>query len=542
MADSPFGTPDGGPSNGPDGGPDSKWLITRFVAGFLLFSAAYALINQLPLTQSILYRAAAFDYTNAALAGLSFALQALLLFIATLWLSNRWFVLALVLVILSAGINMIYGQIVGDTLDLQKAGWLVTEARQAFNAAGEFASPLALAVGKLLLAAALLIAARRLSHKPVHQLTGGRVAGKKSTTAIMLLLTAPSFLWPVLGLHPLAVERNIYSYAIAILSADPAPPRAVVTATSESDMAIDKIIWLVDESVSYEAFNEIIAPQITRHTPLDFGEAASMGHCSTPSNVALRSGVNVRTVTDTTDLRRTSSIWGYAAKAGYATTMIDGQVSGPPQNLLLPPERALIGTYQSAANGMKTDFAIARSLNANLKADGKQFVYTILRGVHFQYRDHYPQGAMPEGSSMMEQYRKAISYSKQGFFDALLDGVDRSKVAIFYTSDHGQNIEDGVTPHCSGSPVAAEFSVPLIGFLPPDIQQSYASAPGERSHSQLFPTTLALMGYDPIYAADNYDNLLMAPTARYVWFGRGIVPVEAGGRIDVSGGDRFPAQ
>ncbi|MEP2103281.1 MAG: sulfatase-like hydrolase/transferase [Parasphingorhabdus sp.] len=525
------------------GNSDCKWPIGRLLAGFLLFSVAYALVNQLPLTHAILYRAAAFDYRSAGLATLSFAMQALLLFAAVAWLSNRWFSIALGLVVLSAGVNMTYGQIVGDTLDIQKAGWLVSEARQAGQAAGEFAIPLALAMVKLLLVITLLIGARSLLHRPVRQRFGDSIASKGSTITSLALLAAPSLIWPWLNLHPLGAERNIYNYAATLLSADPPPERAEVIAVPSVDPAIRKIIWLVDESVSYKAFDKIIAPQLTGHAAIDFGEAASMGHCSTPSNVALRSGVAVRSVDSVTDLRRTASIWGYAAKAGYATMMVDGQVTGPPQNQLLAPEKALIDRYESAADGIKTDLKIARTLNADLKNDNKQFVYALLRGVHFQYRDHYPEGTLPKDSSTQEQYEAAITYSKAGFFDALLDGVDRSKVAIFYTSDHGQNINDGITPHCSGSPVSAEFAVPLVAFLPPDIQDNFAAQPsGGRSLSQLFPTTLIFMGYDPIYAAKNYDNMLTVPTDRYVWFGRGVVPVRDGGTIDLQSGETFPGR
>lgn len=531
------------PSGSSFGSHNHRWSLGRFLAGFLLFSGAYAIINQLPLTQSILYRAAAFDYTSAGLAAVAFAVQALTLLAALLWLSKRWLVATLALVALSAGINMVYGQIVGDTLDLQKTGWLLTEARQAGEAAGEFAAPLALAIGKLLLAVALFISARRLLHGYIWPSISSGVSSKILTTPILALLAAPSVIWPLLNLHPLGAERNIYNYAAAIISADPPPERASVAAIPKSDSQVRKIIWLIDESVSYKAYNQIIAPQLAGHAPVDFGEAASMGHCSTPSNVALRSGVPVRSVSSTTDLRQMASIWRYAAKAGYTTMMIDGQVTGPPQNLLLPPEKALIDHYESAADGMTTDRKIARSLNARLKTDTQQFIYAILRGVHFQYRDHYPTGTLPESSSTQAQYEAAISYSKAGFFDALLDGVDRSEVAIFYTSDHGQNIEESVTPHCSGTPVRAEFSVPLIAFLPPSTQESFTVAPpGGRSQSQLFPTTLSLMGYDTAYAIKRYDNILTAPTARYVWFGRGVVPVKDGGTIDVQSGTRFPGR
>ncbi len=520
-----------------------KWPICRFLTGFLLFSGAYALINQLLLTQSILYRAAAYDYVSAGLATLSFTVQAITLLAATVLLPRRWFIALLALTTISASVNVIYGQIVGDILDLQKTGWLLTEARQAGEAAAEFAAPLALALGKLMIALALLVGTRRLLHDHVRRLTRDRLAGKTLFAAIIALVVAPSFLWTPLGLHPLAAERNVYSFAATIWTADPPPPRALVTQVPDKKTDIVKIVWLIDESISYDGFTTIIRPDLAAMGIVDFGEAASMGHCSTPSNVALRSGVNVRSVSNKTDLRRTPSIWGYAAKAGYATQMIDGQVSGPPQNQLLAPEQALIDDYQNAAQGIRTDLAIARLLNARLKNDDKQFTYAILRGVHFQYRDHYPEGALPEGSSTQAQYEKAISYSKDGFFETLLQGVDRSKVAIFYASDHGQHIKDGITPHCSGSPVASEFAVPLIAFLPPQIQQRYAaSPPGGRSLSQLFPTTLTLMGYDTAYASQNYDNILTMPTARYVWFGRGIVPVKSGGTIDIQAGTTFPAR
>lgn len=530
-------------TDSPSGSNNRKRPVGQLFAGLLMFAAGYALINQWLLTHAVLYRAAAFDYSSAGLAMASLAVQALLLLAAIILLPRKWFAAGLILIIFSAGINGIYGQIISDTLDLPKTGWLLTEARQAGAAAGEFAGPLALALGKLLLAVILLIGARRVLRGPVFHLLGNRFAGRGFAVTITTLLVLPSFLWPAFGFHPLAAERNVYSFAAAILIADPPPERAAVTAIPAGKTSVKKIIWLVDESISHTGFERIIAPDIADLDFVNFGEAASMGHCSTPSNVALRSGVNVHAVSNSTDLRRTASIWRYAAKAGYTTIMIDGQVSGPPQNQLLPPEKAWIDDYQSAASGLKTDLAIARSLNASLQTEGKKFVYAILRGVHFQYRDHYPEGALPKGSSTQAQYDKAISYSKDGFFDALLDGVDRSQVAIFYTSDHGQNIADGVTPHCSGRPVAEEFSVPLIAFLPPNMHGDYAaSGQAGRSHSQLFPTTLTLMGYDATYATENYDNILTRPTDRFVWFGRGVVPVEDGGTIDVQSANRFPGR
>jgi hypothetical protein len=125
-------------------------------------------------------------------------------------------------------------------------------------------------------------------------------------------------------------------------------------------------------------------------------------------------------------------------------------------------------------------------------------------------------------------------------FDLLLEGVDRDKVAIVYTSDHGQNVRDGVVPHCSEDPVAAEFSVPLIALLPPSLAATFPPAAGGRSASQIFPTTLQWMGYDPAAAQARYDRDLRHPTARYVWLGRGALPLGPGDTIGVTGGADFP--
>src|SRR5690606_1545958 len=121
--------------------------------------------------------------------------------------------------------------------------------------------------------------------------------------------------------------------------AEPPPPRAAVTLTPRTAEAPRHIVWLVDESVSHAAFAHLIAPRLEPFAPIDFGAAASLAHCSAPSNLALRSGVDVRRAGPRMDLRTTPSIWGYARKAGYRTILIDGQTAGAPQNLLLAPER-----------------------------------------------------------------------------------------------------------------------------------------------------------------------------------------------------------
>ena len=56
---------------------------------------------------------------------------------------------------------------------------------------------------------------------------------------------------------------------------------------------------------------------------------------------------------------------------------------------------------------------------------------------------------------------------------------------------------------------------------------------GSRSTSQIFPTSLVWMGYPADYAETAYDDRLMRPSKKRVWFGRTVVPVNPGDQIDV---------
>lgn len=497
------------------------------IAGLIAFAGFYAIANRFQLVNSVLYRAAADDWVNAAWNFATLAVQAAALLGAVIFLPKKWFWAALVLIALSVMPNLGFGQTVGGMLGAAELGWLFAEARQAGHAAGEFAGSFVLVAIQLIAAIALLIAARKMLAAPER-------AGAFIGTALFII---PSLLIT----NPLGAERNAYSYLAGLAFAEAPPARARVTLEPQMDGAPQHIIWLVDESVAYEPFQRLLMPKLLEMDVTNFGPAASMGNCSAPSNVALRSGVDVRNAGPETDLRATPSIWTYAHKAGYKTSLIDGQTRGAPQNLLLDPERALIDDYQGAGGDLDVDDRIAVMLNASIKDDRKSFTYVVLRGVHFQYRDHYPKGAIPEDSPRQLKYETALEYSKHDFFKRLLDGVDRSKVAIAYLSDHGQNLESGKLAHCTSDPGADEFRIPLLAFLPPDLQARYDNrAIGERSVSQLFPATLGWMGYDRAAVDQAYDNDLDQIPARYVWFGRNVIPMTRGDTIEVTAGSAFP--
>ena len=514
-----------------------RGMAWRMIAALILFGAGYAVANRFQLVHSVAYRLAADDRASAVTAFLFLSLQALVLAAALLLLPRHWAAALLALAGVSIFASLSYGQIVRELIDGGILAWMLGEARLAGAAAGEFGGDILSVVGQLVGALLLLVAARRVARGAAVMPWSPGIAA-----ATLAALVTPSILYRHLELWPEGAERVLYGAAWEVAAAPPPPPRAAPTLSPDRAAAVPRhIVWLIDESVAAAPFARIVKPRLANIAHRDFGVAAALGHCSAPAQIALRSGVDVRRAGPTTDLRRTPSIWGYARRAGYRTVMIDGQTSGAPQNMMLPPERALIDMFAAMPGGIDTDLRIADRLNAAMRGPGKSFTIAVLRGVHFQYRDHYPPGAIPADSPVAVQYDMALKWSKARFFERLLAGVDRGAVAVVYTSDHGQNLAPGALPHCSRDAVADEFRVPLIAFLPPALAARYADAPARgHSVSQIFPATLGWMGYDPARAAALYDADLTAPTARYVWFDRNAVPLRAGGTIGITAGPDFP--
>jgi hypothetical protein len=508
------------------------WLA---LAGTAVFAFGFAVANRFQLVNGVLYRWAANDMSSAASNFLFLAFQAAVLLAATMLLGRKLFAAAMMLAFASILVNLGYGQTTHAPIDIGTLTWMTAESRQAGNVAGQFAAPLLFAGIQALAAVAAFVAARILLRHAVRP-PSPRVAASLG----LVLLLAPNFAAP-LGVPANAAERNLYTLGIELAEADAPPPRAAVDLGPRREGSPRHILWLVDESVAYGEFERLIAPRLSAYGPVDFGMAASLANCSAPSNLALRSGVEVRDAGPQLDLRRTPSIWGYARKAGYRTTLIDGQTTGAPQNFLLPPERALIDNVKSAANGIDTDYTIAGDLNRQLHAPERTFTYVVLRGVHFQYKDHFPAGLIPADSPEIVQYRTALGYSKGRFFDRLLAGVDRSQVAVVYQSDHGQNLTPGKLPHCSPEGVPAEFQIPLLAFVPDAWRARYAAAPHVgHSASQVFPTLLEWMGYDAMAAQQRYDNDLTGEPLRYVRFGRDAFPINKGDKADVTIWPKFP--
>jgi hypothetical protein len=525
----------GGRNDGRRWSAGADWRQWTLALG--LFALGYGIANRFQLTHGVLYRYAAGDPSSALMAMSFMAFQAVVLLAALVLLPQRWAVLLIMLAGASILINIGYSQIIPELVDGGSLAWMMAEMGQIGNAAGEFGSEFLSVAGQVAAALALFVMARITARRSQMLPWGKGIAA-----ALLAMLVLPSPIYRHSAAFPEAAERSLYGLGWDLLTAPPPPPRAApAIARDPAAPAPRHIVWLVDESVAAEPFHRLIAPKLAGVPHRDFGVAAALGHCSAPAQVALRSGVPVLDVNKATDLRRNPAIWSYARAAGYRTRMIDAQKAGAPQNLLFAPERALIDDYRATPGGIDSDAKVAGALNRDLKKPGKTFTYVVLRGVHFQYRDHYPRGMIPADSPVARHYDTALAWSKRDFFARLLAGVDRDAVAIVYTSDHGQNLTPGALPHCSREAHPDEFRVPLLAFLPDALAARYAAAPqGGRSVSQIFPATLIWMGYDAAAVTARYDRDLDQPTARYVWFGRTVIPTGAEADIDVTAGAAFP--
>lgn len=507
----------------------------RIFFGFIIFSASYAILNHKLLVAKILYRWAAYDHTGAVINFLTFSLQAAIFILVVTLLPKTLFNIVLLIASISGLVNAIHAQILNENIDLSHMTWMLSEYRQLVSAFIEFWPSFLLAFIKTIIAAALLILARHLIRSGISKELFVKFETKPVSIALLIaFLTTGPFIQRINSSH--AAETNIYTLIVKS-QFQTHQNRSPVLTSPIHDSNIKKIVWLIDESISYKYFKQAISKnKLNDLGASDYGEATSFGNCSAQSNAALRWGVNVTSINPHSDLTQTPSIWGYALKSGYKTVLIDGQVSGAPQNMIWPPERLLIEEFLPAKSDNLTDKKIAKSINEILLKDGKHFVYAVLKGAHYQYYSNYPEEELTRNSPIEAQYVKAIEYSKRDVFETLLKDVDREQVAIIYTSDHGQILMDGLVPHCNTNPYSDEFSIPLLAFLP----KNYMSTLGSRestntahSHSQIFPTTLILMGYSNEYAQNNYDNPLPLEPKRQITFGKNITPNIDGKIIDV---------
>jgi len=315
---------------------------------------------------------------------------------------------------------------------------------------------------------------------------------------------------------------------------------------------LDSIIYVIDESVRGSNLSLNGYPRAT--TPFlqsleDRGLLKNLGICvaassfSHISNAYLITGHNAFPDNDFRTARN-PTIFDYAKKMGYETIYIDVnqiylysliQAAGD------GPVRSLDSwmndkTFKERRIDLETekDLGVAGVLSSLLNEKGGYLILVNKRGLHFNYRDRYPDDpastiwkpVMEASESidpsttgrekLVNTYDNGIRFQVDEFFRKFVTETTNRNYAVLYTSDHGQTLaEHGqVYTHMKPDPEIVDvpgFFVSGEGYSKQGLLD--AITPGIRvSHLNNFATLLDLMGVPLSLRVRPYDRSIFALT------------------------------
>jgi glucan phosphoethanolaminetransferase (alkaline phosphatase superfamily) len=330
-------------------------------------------------------------------------------------------------------------------------------------------------------------------------------------------------------------------------------PRDDLPTFHASQRPLDSIIYVIDESVRGSNLSLNGYPRAT--TPFlqsleTEGRLKNLGICvaastfSHISNAYLVTGHNAFP----DDAFRTSknpTLFDYAKKMGYETIYIDiddGYLSPLMKTAQEGHVRSLDRwmTAQSFKEshvdlGTTKDLGVARFLSGLLNEGGGYFVVVNKKGLHFHYRNRYPddpaftiwrpvmEASEPIDLSatgrekLVNTYDNGIRFQVDEFFRVFVSETTNQNYVILYTSDHGQTLAEHGQVYTHGKPDKVIVDVP--GFLV--VGERYGSKgllagirPGIRvSHLNNFATILDMMGVPMSLRVRPYDKSIFSLTA-----------------------------
>jgi lipid A ethanolaminephosphotransferase len=356
---------------------------------------------------------------------------------------------------------------------------------------------------------------------------------------------------------PLAVAGKVI---VAAISTNSKAVAATVVYDETPSPLVQHIVYIVDESVrgDYIQLNN----SNLSNTPflaglgrrlINFGIATSGANCSYSSRMMLRSGARQIEASKNQNARHLEAgLFQYAQRAGFRTVVINAWKKMA--TYMDSSERSAIDIYLPVIDEPPyvRDNRVAEKLLEVLADDKPTFIYVEKFGVHFPYDLSYPSESEPpsrlatlvqaimylsrsqnfamdanERDTLVKSYRKAITWSVDGFFQRLQPHLDLSRTLLLYTSDHGQTMwEDGYkTTHCSSShPHPGESYVPLFALtevpsLEGRFRQGAARGFNRASHFDIFPTLLLAMGFKEKWVSSKFGlNLFDLPSKRHRQF------------------------
>ncbi|MGD0819927.1 MAG: sulfatase-like hydrolase/transferase [Desulfomonilia bacterium] len=314
----------------------------------------------------------------------------------------------------------------------------------------------------------------------------------------------------------------------------------------------DSIIYVIDESVrgstlSLNGYPRATTPFLqylqTQGRLKNLGICVAAGTASHISNAYLITGHNAFPDVDfRTD--RNPSIFDYAKKMGYETVYID--IDGGYLSQLLKaagdgPVRSLdrwmdSQSFEECHVDLETtkDLGVAGFLSGLLNERGGYFILINKKGLHFRYRNRYPDDmvsaiwkpvmgasesidpSMAGREKLVNTYDNGIRFQVDEFFRVFVSGTTNQNYVILYTSDHGQTLAEHGKVYTHMKPDKVIVDVPdflvsgkqyskkgLLAGIPPGIRVS---------HLNNFATLLDLMGVPMSLRVRPYDKSIFSLT------------------------------
>jgi glucan phosphoethanolaminetransferase (alkaline phosphatase superfamily) len=330
-------------------------------------------------------------------------------------------------------------------------------------------------------------------------------------------------------------------------------PRDELPPFQASQRPLDSIIYVIDESVrgsnlSLNGYPRATTPFLqsleTRGLLKNLGICVAAGSFTHISNAYLITGHNAFP-DDTFQTEKNPTIFDYAKKMGYETIYIDinrvylsslinAAGDGPVRSLDRWMTEESFDELHIDLDTTK-DVGVAPVLSSLLNEKGGYFILVNKKGLHFHYRNNYPDDTAstvwkpvmkasqsidpsPAGrEKLVNTYDNGIRFQVDEFFRTLVSETTNQNYAILYTSDHGQTLAEHGQVYTHMKPDNVVVDVP--DFLVSGERYSKKGlldgiAPGIRvSHLNNFATLLDLMGVPISLRVRPYDTSIFSLTA-----------------------------
>ena len=315
----------------------------------------------------------------------------------------------------------------------------------------------------------------------------------------------------------------------------------------------DSIIYVIDESVrgsnlSLNGYPRPTTPFLqsleTEGRLRNLGICVAAGSFSHISNAYLVTGHHAFP-DDTFRTDKNPTLFDYAKKMGYETIYVDidqGYLSPLMKAAREGPVRSMDRwmteqSFRERHIDLETtkDLGVARFLGSLLNERSGYFVLVNKKGLHFRYRNRYPDNPAstiwkpvmeasepidpkPTGrEKLVNSYDNGIRFQVDEFFRIFVSETENQNYVILYTSDHGQTLAEHGQVYTHMKSDKAIVDVPdflvsgdryskkgLLAGIPPGIRVS---------HLNNFATLLDLMGVPMSLRVRPYDKSIFSLTA-----------------------------